>query len=164
MIDFESKLCLPSDLLRRVALLPRPLVLTNGVFDLLHRGHIDYLQRARALGASLVVGVNGDESARALGKGDGRPFNRCEDRMTLLAALASTDLVTCFADPTARTLVERIRPDCYVKGGDYAVEQTPERRAALAIGARVAAIRHVHYTSTTALVERIRGSRADRPE
>lgn len=164
MLAYESKLCPPPELLRRVALLPRPLVMTNGVFDLLHRGHVDYLERARALGASLLVAVNDDASARALGKGDGRPFNRCEDRMALLAALASTDLVTCFAEPTARTLVERVRPDIYVKGGDYAVEQTPEGRAALAFGARVAAIRHVHYTSTTALAERIRGSRAQRSE
>ncbi len=160
MYPYQSKLCLPADLARRTALLPRPLVLTNGVFDLLHHGHADCLQQARMLGASLVVAVNDDESARQLGKGPGRPFRSCDERMALLAALACTDLVTCFSERNALQAVRCIRPDVYVKGGDYDVEETPEGREALALGARVRAIPFIHYTSTTALVERIRRSGA----
>ena len=159
--EYEPKLCPPADLVRRARQLPRPLVLTNGVFDLLHRGHVDYLQRAKALGASLLVAVNDDDSARRLGKGAGRPFNRCEDRMALLAALASTDLVTCFADDNAQAIVELLRPDLYVKGGDYDVANTPEGRAAIRLGARVAAIPFTNRISTTALVGRIRSPGAD---
>lgn len=158
MPAYETKLCPPSELLRRAALLPRPLVLTNGVFDLLHRGHVDYLERARSLGASLLVAVNDDESARRLGKGPGRPFNSCEDRMAVLAALACTSLVASFPDDSARSVVERLRPDVYVKGGDYQMAAIPEGRAAQAIGARVIAIPLVHYLSTSALAARIRGA------
>lgn len=156
MPAYESKLCPPSEVLRRAAALPRPLVFTNGVFDLLHRGHIDYLERARELGASLLVAVNDNDSAHRLGKGPGRPFNRCEDRMAVLAALASTSLVTRFADDSACALVERLRPDVYVKGGDYRMADIPEGAAALAIGARALAIPLVHYLSTSAVVARIR--------
>ena len=156
MNDYQSRLCLSSELRARVARLPRPLVLTNGVFDLLHRGHIDYLQRAKAMGASLLVAVNDDDSARRLGKGAARPFNRCEDRMALLAALASTDLVTPFSGDHAQAIVELVRPELYVKGGDYDIAQTPEGRAAIRLGARVAALPFNYDMSTTALVERIR--------
>ena len=160
MYPYQRKLCQPVDLARRAALLPRPLVLTNGVFDLLHQGHADCLQRARMLGASLIVAVNDDQSARRLGKGPGRPFRTCDERMALLAALASTDLVTCYSEGNALKVVRCVRPDVYVKGGDYDVEGTPEGRAARALGACVQALPFVHYTSTTALVERIRGSGA----
>lgn len=152
---YEIKRCPPSELLRRTATLRRPLVLTNGVFDLLHRGHVDYLARAREMGASLLVAVNDDDSVRRLGKGPGRPFNRCEDRVAVLAALASTSLVTWFSDADARGLVEYLRPDVYVKGGDYRITSIPEGRAAIALGARVVAIPVVHYLSTSALAERI---------
>lgn len=155
MTSYLSKLCRPADLADRVTRLPRPLVLTNGVFDLLHCGHADYLERARALGASLVVAVNDDASARRLQKGAGRPFNQRDERMTLLAALASTDLVTCFNDDDASEVVRCVQPDWYVKGGDYDVAQTPEGRLASEFGGCVMAIPFVHYTSTTALVNRI---------
>ncbi len=157
----RTKLCLPAELAQRVACLPRPLVLTNGVFDLLHCGHADCLERARALGASLLVAVNDDASAHRLGKGAGRPFNRCEARMALLAALASTDLVTCFVEDDAAAVVRCVRPDVYAKGGDYDIDGTPEGQAARALGACLIAIPFVHYTSTTALITRIRAARAD---
>ena len=155
--DFETKLCLPAALAQRAQRLPRPLVLTNGVFDLLHRGHVTSLAQARLLGASLLVAVNDDASVRRLRKGHGRPFNRCEDRMAVLAALASTDLVTCFDGDDALAIVEAVLPDIYVKGGDYDIATTREGRAVMARGGRAAAIPFVHYTSTSRLAEKIRG-------
>ncbi|HEU4622800.1 MAG TPA: adenylyltransferase/cytidyltransferase family protein [Burkholderiaceae bacterium] len=154
--SFESKICDRARLARRAAALPRPVVLTNGVFDILHRGHATYLAEARALGASLIVAVNTDASVRRLGKGDDRPINPCEDRMALLAALESVDLVVAFDEDTAREVVLEARPDLYVKGGDYRVETTPEGQAALGYGARVQAIEFVHDRSTTATLKRIR--------
>ena len=157
-IDFESKLSPRAELARRAAALPRPVVFTNGVFDILHRGHVTYLAQARALGASLVVAVNTDASVRRLGKGDDRPVNTCEDRMAVLAALQSVSLVVPFDEDTAREAVLEAHPDLYIKGGDYAVEATPEGRAVLAYGGRVAAIAFEHERSTTATLNRIRKS------
>lgn len=154
--SFELKLCARADLAAHAAALPRPVVLTNGVFDVLHRGHVTYLAQARALGASLIVAVNTDASVRRLGKGDDRPINLCEDRMAVLAALASVDLVVAFDEDTAREVVMQARPDLYIKGGDYRVEDTPEGQAALGYGAQVRAIEFVHDRSTTALLKRIR--------
>ncbi len=154
--DFESKLCPPTALATRLRQLPRPLVMTNGVFDLLHRGHVTGLAQARALGASLLVAVNDDASVRRLRKGPGRPFNCCEDRMALLAALASTDLVTCFDGDDALAIVEAVQPDIYVKGGDYDVAATREGRAVIARGGRAATLAFVHYTSTSLLAAKIR--------
>ena len=154
---FENKLCTPDALVARARALPRPLVLTNGVFDLLHRGHVTCLAQARMLGASLLVAVNDDASVRRLRKGPGRPFNCCEDRMALLAALASTDLVTSFDGDDALAIVDAVQPDIYVKGGDYDIATTREGRAVLARGGRAAALPFVHYTSTSRLAENIRG-------
>jgi rfaE bifunctional protein nucleotidyltransferase chain/domain len=131
-------------------------VFTNGVFDLLHRGHVTYLAQARALGASLVVAVNTDASVRRLGKGSDRPINTEADRMAVLAALESVSLVVAFDEDTAREAVTQARPDLYVKGGDYVVENTPEGQAVLAQGGRVAAIAFEHDRSTTRTLERIR--------
>jgi len=133
-------------------------VFTNGVFDLLHRGHVTYLAQARELGAALVVALNGDASARRLGKGDGRPVNALEDRMTLVAALGSVDAVTWFDDDTPAALIEALRPDVLVKGGDWPVEAIVGGRETLARGGRVVSIPFLHQRSSTALLERIRKS------
>ncbi len=129
---------------------------TNGVFDLLHRGHVTYLAQARALGASLVVALNGDASARGLGKGEGRPVNGLEDRMALVAALASVDAVTWFEEDTPAALIELLRPDVLVKGGDWPVEKIVGAKETLARGGRVVSIPFEHQRSSTALLEKIR--------
>jgi rfaE bifunctional protein nucleotidyltransferase chain/domain len=154
--EFERKLHAPQEAARWSAALARPLVFTNGVFDLLHRGHVTYLARARALGASLVVAVNGDASARRLGKGPGRPIQALEDRMAVVAALESVDAVTWFDEDTPATLIEACRPDVLVKGGDWPVERIVGAREVLARGGQVRSIPFEHERSTSALVERIR--------
>jgi rfaE bifunctional protein nucleotidyltransferase chain/domain len=134
-----------------------PVIFTNGVFDVLHRGHVTYLAQARALGASLVVAINTDASARRLGKGPERPLNGQQDRAAMLAALASVDLVTWFDEDTPVALLEELRPDVYVKGGDYDMSTLEEARRIQAWGGRALAIPFVDGYSTTALVRRIRG-------
>jgi len=158
MLPFEHKICTRNELKNRMAALAKPVVLTNGVFDILHRGHASYLAQARAMGGSLVVAVNTDESVKRLGKGDDRPLNRCEDRMAVLAALESVSLVVSFDEDTALELVQDARPDLYVKGGDYKVQEIPEGRAVTAYGGSVAAIPFVHDRSTTGLLRKIRAS------
>jgi rfaE bifunctional protein nucleotidyltransferase chain/domain len=138
--------------------LPRPLVFTNGVFDLLHRGHVTYLARARAEGASLLVALNGDASARRLGKGAERPLNRLEDRAAVMAALEAVSAVTWFDDDTPEALIGTCRPDVLVKGGDWPVERIVGAAGVLARGGRVLSIAFEHERSTTALVQRIRGT------
>ncbi len=156
MPAFEEKICPREQLKERIALLPRPVVLTNGVFDLLHRGHVTYLAQAREMGASLVVAVNTDASVKRLGKGDDRPLNTCDDRMALLAALESVDLVVCFDEDNAERIVLEAKPDVYVKGGDYDMQSIPEGRAVAAYGGRVAAIAFEHDRSTTKLLNKAR--------
>jgi rfaE bifunctional protein nucleotidyltransferase chain/domain len=131
-------------------------VFTNGVFDLLHRGHVTYLARARALGAALLVALNSDASARRLGKGAGRPVNCLEDRMALVAALESVDAVTWFDEDTPEALIERVRPDVLVKGGDWPVDRIAGASAVRARGGRVVSIPFEHERSTSALLARIR--------
>jgi rfaE bifunctional protein nucleotidyltransferase chain/domain len=155
---FEQKMCSREELSARVQQLPKPVVLTNGVFDLLHRGHVTYLAQARELGASLVLAVNTDASVKRLGKGDDRPINTCEDRMAVLAALAAVDLVVPFDDDTALQTVEIARPDIYVKGGDYDMHSIPEGKAVLAYGGRVEAIEFEHDRSTTKTLAKMRSS------
>jgi rfaE bifunctional protein nucleotidyltransferase chain/domain len=138
---------------------PRPLVFTNGVFDLLHSGHVVYLAAARDLGAGLLVGVNTDRSARALGKAPDRPLNAERDRVLLLAALASVSYVTLFDEATPCELLQRCRPDIYVKGGDYDIETLEETRLVRSWGGRALSIPLLSGYSTTALVQRIRGAR-----
>lgn len=129
---------------------------TNGVFDVLHRGHVTYLEQARALGAGLLVALNGDASARRLGKGPGRPVNPLADRMALVAALESVDAVTSFDDDTPAALIEALKPEVLVKGGDWPVERIVGGPETLARGGRVVSIPFAHPRSTSALLERIR--------
>ena len=157
---FLGKICAPERLDAALAALPRPLVFTNGVFDIVHRGHVTYLAQARALGASLVVGLNSDASARLLGKGPDRPLNPQDDRAAVLAAMQSVDLVTFFDASTPLALLERVRPDIYVKGGDYDIETLAETPLVRSWGGRALAIALVQGRSTTALVERIRAQPA----
>lgn len=153
---FYDKLCHRADLPGRLAALARPMVFTNGVFDILHRGHVTYLAQARALGASLVLGLNSDASARRLGKGPDRPLNAEADRAGVLAALESVDLVVLFDEQTPCALLEEVRPDLYVKGGDYDIEALEETRLVRRWGGQARALSFVDGYSTTALVRRIR--------
>ena len=158
MIEFESKLCQRAQLSARVASLPRPLVLTNGVFDILHRGHATYLDQAAQLGATLIVAVNTDESVRRLGKGAERPLNRMEDRAALLAALGFVTVVTSFHEDTPEALIGQLKPDLIVKGGDYDMEKLPETALVKTWGGRAVAIPFEFERSTTALVKKIQGA------
>jgi D-glycero-beta-D-manno-heptose 1-phosphate adenylyltransferase len=157
--DFERKICAPAVLSRRVPGLARPLVFTNGVFDLLHRGHVTCLARARELGASLVVALNSDISAKRLAKGPERPLNPLADRMAVVAALSAVDLVTWFEDDTPLQLVLDVRPDILVKGGDWKPEAIVGAKEVLSWGGTVHAIPFEHARSTTALVEKLRLTR-----
>jgi len=155
-VPFESKIVPPQRLADALRHCPRPLVFTNGVFDLLHRGHVTYLARARALGASLVVAVNSDASVRRLGKGDDRPINACEDRMAVLAALGCVDVVTSFEEDTPLELILAARPDVLVKGGDWTVERIVGAPEVTSSGGRVVSIPFEFERSTTRMLERIR--------
>jgi rfaE bifunctional protein nucleotidyltransferase chain/domain len=148
------------DAVAAAAELPRPLVFTNGVFDLLHRGHCGLLQAARALGAALVVGINGDASARRLGKGPERPINPARDRALVVAALEAVDLVLLFDDDTPCRAIERLRPAIYVKGGDYDVARLPEAALVRRWGGLAVALPFEPGYSTTGLVRLIRGAGA----
>jgi rfaE bifunctional protein nucleotidyltransferase chain/domain len=153
---FEGKLCAPEALAARVDALPRPLVFTNGCFDILHRGHATYLAQARALGASLVVAANTDASVRRLGKGDDRPVNALEDRMAVLAALECVSLVTWFDEDTPLQRILDCRPDVLVKGGDWPVDKIVGAAEVQGWGGQVHSIPFIHQRSTTALLEKIR--------
>jgi len=155
--DFEAKICAPERLGERLPALPRPLVFTNGVFDLLHRGHVTYLAQARALGASLLVAVNSDASVRRLGKGTDRPLNALEDRMAVLAALAVVDLVTWFDEDTPIATILTCRPDVLAKGGDWTTENIVGSAEVRSWGGTVHSIPLLPARSTTALLDRIRG-------
>ncbi len=153
---FEAKITAPADLAGRIAGLPRPLVFTNGCFDILHRGHVTYLAQARAMGAALIVAANSDESVKRLGKGADRPVNPLADRMALLAALECVSLVTWFDEDTPLARILDCRPDVLVKGGDWPLEKIVGYREVTAWGGSVRSIPFVHERSTTALMEKIR--------
>jgi len=141
--------------------LGRRIVLTSGCFDVLHVGHVRYLRQARRLGDLLVVGINSDDSVRTL-KGPERPINSMADRAEILAALSCVDLVTIFSELTPHRLIELTRPDVFVKGGDYRLEDLPERELVEALGGRVVIVDHVRGASTTSLIGTIR-NRAHAP-
>jgi len=157
---FESKIRAPQELGDWLRGAPRPLVFTNGVFDVLHRGHVTYLARARSMGAALLVALNGDASARRLEKGEGRPVNSIDERMAVIAALESVDAVTWFDEDTPEALIRACRPDVLVKGGDWTADRIVGAREVLARGGRVESIPFEHERSTTALFQRIRATRA----
>ena len=154
--DFLAKLADAKGCAERLAALPRPWVFTNGVFDVLHRGHVVYLAQARALGGSLVVALNTDASARRLGKGPDRPLNNDVDRAMVIAALGAVDLVTWIDEDTPEGLIGQLRPDILVKGGDYDMQSLPETALVQSWGGRALALPFVEGYSTTALVKKIR--------
>lgn len=154
--SFENKLCTADDLAAKLAALPRPLVFTNGCFDVLHRGHVTYLAQARALGASLIVGVNSDASVKRLGKGDDRPINNEADRMAVLAALESVSLTMLFEEDTPLNLILACKPDKLVKGGDWQPENIVGATEVQGWGGSVHSIPFLHERSTTALLKKIR--------
>jgi D-glycero-beta-D-manno-heptose 1-phosphate adenylyltransferase len=153
---FERKICTAGDLAARITALPRPIVFTNGCFDVLHRGHVTYLAQARALGASLVVGVNSDASVRRQGKGDDRPINSEQDRMMVLAALESVGLVVQFDEDTPLNLILACRPDALAKGGDWQIENIVGAKEVQGWGGSVHSIPFLHQRSTTELLNKIR--------
>ena len=155
---FLAKIAPRDQARQRVTALPQPVVFTNGVFDVLHRGHAVYLAQARELGASLVVALNTDASARRLGKGPDRPLNNENDRAVLMAALEAVSLVTWFDEDTPLQLIDELRPALLVKGGDYDMSKLAETRLVESYGGRAQAIPFVDGYSTTALVRRIRSS------
>ena len=157
MAPFEAKIREPREAARWAAGLARPLVFTNGVFDIIHRGNVTYLARARSLGAALLVALNSDDSARRLGKGPGRPVNPLEDRLAVVAALESVEAVTWFDEDTPAALIGACRPDVLVKGGDWPLERIVGAREVLARGGRVESIPFEHERSTTEILKRIRG-------
>jgi rfaE bifunctional protein nucleotidyltransferase chain/domain len=154
--EFLSKLCSRADLAQALARLPRPWVFTNGVFDVLHRGHVMYLAQARALGGSLIVALNTDASVRRLGKGDDRPLNKDEDRAIVMASQQAVSLVTWFDEDTPVEIIGEIRPDILVKGGDYDMQKLAETALVESWGGKALALPFVQGYSTTALVKKIR--------
>ena len=154
--SFFKKIATRAGAAERVAVLPKPVVFTNGVFDVLHRGHAVYLAQARALGGSLVVALNTDASARRLGKGPERPLNNQQDRAIIMAALTSSSLVTWFDEDTPIDLIRALRPDILVKGGDYDMRTLPETAVVESYGGKALAIPFAEGYSTTALVKKIR--------
>ena len=155
---FEAKLLSAQQAVERVAngQWPKPLVFTNGVFDILHRGHVSYLDEAAQLGATLIVGVNSDASAKRLGKGPDRPLNTVADRAALLAALECVTAVVVFDEDTPLEIIGQLRPDIIVKGGDYQMQVLPETKLVESWGGKAVAIPFEFARSTTHLVEKIR--------
>lgn len=154
-----SPIC-TENLAKRLTTLPRPLVFTNGCFDILHRGHVTYLAQARALGASLVLAVNSDASVKQQGKGDDRPINPEIHRAAVLASLASVDLVLIFDASTPAELIQQVQPDVLVKGGDWALADIVGAPEVLSRGGSVHAIPFLFTTSTTATLAKIRTTEA----
>ena len=159
-VGFADKICDAQQALARLSGLRNrgAVVFTNGVFDVLHRGHATYLEQALALGATLVVGVNTDASAKRLGKGPERPLNTQHDRALLIADLASVSLVVLFDEDTPEALIAQLRPDIYVKGGDYDMARLGETALVRSWGGHAVAIPFVSGYSTSALVTKIQNA------
>jgi len=152
----SSLKCLPPDrLLEMAPRLARPLVFTNGVFDLLHVGHVSYLEAASAQGSCLVVALNSDASARGLGKPGDRPLHTLADRARVVAALSCVSWVTWFEEDTPAALLGALRPDVYVKGGDYSLDTLPETPLVESWGGRVAIAPYLAGHSSTGLMQRL---------
>ena len=159
-MTFIRKICAPEMLAQALTSLKRPLVFTNGCFDMLHRGHITYLEEAKALGQTLIVAINTDASVRRLNKGSDRPINELEDRLSMLAALESVDCVTWFDEDTPIQRILDCRPDILVKGGDWGVDQIVGAQEVLDWGGKVLSIDFKYQRSTTRLLEKIRASKS----
>ncbi len=155
---FENKICPPEDLPARLRVIARPLVFTNGVFDVLHRGHVTYLAESRAFGASLVVALNSDASVKRLDKGPDRPVNPLEDRLAVAAALESISIVTWFETDTPLELILSCRPEILIKGGDWPVDRIVGAKEVMGWGGQVHSIPFQFQRSTTALLSRIRNT------
>lgn len=153
---FEHKIVAPQDLAARLAQLPRPLVFTNGCFDIVHRGHVTLLAQARALGQSMLVALNTDASVKRLGKGDDRPVNTLADRLAVIAALECVSLVTWFDEDTPLARILESQPDVLVKGGDWPVDRIVGHREVAGWGGTTVSIPFIHQKSTTALLDKIR--------
>ncbi len=153
---FEAKIVAPGELADRLAREPRPLVFTNGCFDILHRGHVTLLAQARALGAALIVALNSDASVKRLGKGNDRPVNALADRLAVIAALEFVSLVTWFDEDTPIARILDCRPEVLVKGGDWPLEKIVGNREVTGWGGRVVSVPFIHHKSTTALLDKIR--------
>ena len=154
--EFETKIVAPGELAGRLALLPRPLVFTNGCFDILHRGHVTLLAQARALGAAMVVALNSDTSVKRLGKGNDRPVNTLADRLAVMAALECVSLVTWFDEDTPIERILECRPEVLVKGGDWPVDKIVGNTEVAGWGGKTVSIPFIHQKSTTALLDKIR--------
>lgn len=133
----------------------KKLVFTNGVFDILHAGHVQYLQKAKAMGDLLIVGLNSDSSARALGKGPGRPINSEDDRAAVLRALRAVDGVIIFDDPTPERVIRALHPEVHVKGGDYKIEDLPEAASVQEYGGEVRILPFLPGRSTTDILDKL---------
>lgn len=153
---FERKIFKPEELCSELELNWRPLVFTNGCFDILHRGHVTYLAQSKCLGKTLIVAINTDQSVRAQNKGDDRPLNSVDNRMAVIASLEAVDIVTYFNDNTPLQLILKLRPDVLVKGGDWDINNIVGSKEVLSYGGAVYSIPFIHDTSTTKIINRIR--------
>lgn len=159
MIDTQSKIIVNhSELQQQLKKLDRPLVFTNGCFDILHLGHVSYLEEARNRGESMIVALNSDKSVKRQNKGDDRPINPLQDRMSVMASLQCVDAVTYFDEDTPLDLIKQIMPDILIKGGDWPIDKIVGAKEVQANGGSVYSIDFKFERSTTSLLERIRGS------
>lgn len=154
----QNKVWRATDIADKLPSLKRPLVFTNGCFDILHRGHTTYLEQARNIGDALIVAVNSDDSVRRQNKGSDRPINPVEDRMSILASLECVDAVVSFDQDTPLELIQQIKPDHLVKGGDWEIENIVGSEFVASYGGQVHSIEFLFNRSTTSLVEKIRNT------